>query len=244
MMRLLAILALGAGSALFVMPMLALGQTSSSANDSQAQATRKFRAYLDEDWKSWMVEYPGMATAVGFPGQNRRWRDDSQEGIEARIRHLHESLAELKSISRDALPPAERLNYDLYRKVLETAEEGLKYGDDPLPFRNGSLWMPMNQMDGIQQGAAGLIALMPRQSVANYEDILARLDALPKIVEQNLALLQEGLKKGYTPPKLMLRDVPKQIADLIPSDPLASPLLEPFTKFPAGFPEAERSRLT
>jgi uncharacterized protein (DUF885 family) len=244
MMRLLAILALGAGSALFVMPMLALGQTSSSANDSQAQATRKFRAYLDEDWKRWMVEYPGMATAVGFPGQNRRWRDDSQEGIEARIRHLHESLAELKSISRDALPPAERLNYDLYRKVLETAEEGLKYGDDPLPFRNGSLWMPMNQMDGIQQGAAGLIALMPRQSVANYEDILARLDALPKIVEQNLALLQEGLKKGYTPPKLMLRDVPKQIADLIPSDPLASPLLEPFTKFPAGFPEAERSRLT
>jgi uncharacterized protein (DUF885 family) len=244
MMRLLAILALGAGSVLFVMPMLALGQTSSSANDSQVQDTQKFHAYLDEDWKSWMVEYPGMATAVGFPGQNRRWRDDSQEGIEARIRHLHESLAELKSISRDALPPAEQLNYDLYREALETAEEGLKYGDDPLPFRNGSLWMPMNQMDGIQQGAAGLIALMPRQSVANYEDILARLDALPKIVEQNLALLQEGLKKGYTPPKLMLRDVPKQIADLIPSDPLASPLLEPFPKFPAGFPEAERSRLT
>src|SRR5258706_10311756 len=42
----------------------------------------------------------------------------------------------------------------------------------------------------------------------------------------------------------MLRDVPKQIADLIPTDPMGSPLLEPFTKFPAGFPEAERIRLT
>ena len=85
---------------------------------------------------------------------------------------------------------------------------------------------------------------MPHQTVADYEDILARLEALPKTVDQNLVLLQEGLKKGYTPPKLMLRDLPKQISDLIPSDPLASPLLEPFTRFLAGFPDAERARLT
>jgi uncharacterized protein (DUF885 family) len=247
MMRLLTMLAVNASSALFVMPILALGQGVSSANDNPAEATRKFRAYLGEDWKRWLVEYPGMATAVGFPGQNRRWADESPSGIEVRIRHLHESLAQLKSISRDALPAREQFNYDLYRELLETADEGLQYGDDPIPFRNvvpGSLWMPMNQLDGIQQGAAGTIANMPRQTVADYEDILARLEALPKTVDQNLALLQEGLKKRHTPPKLMLRDLPKQIADLIPPDPLASPLLEPFTRFPAGFPDAERARLT
>jgi len=246
MMRLSAMLVLGAGSGLCLLPMLAMAQSGSNPAGG-AQAAREFRAYLDEDWKRWLVEYPEMATAVGFPGQNRRWGDDSQEGIAAEIRHLHESLAKLNLISRDALPAAEQLNYDLYRELLETAEEGVKYGDDPLPFRNvvpGSLWMPMTQMDGIQQGAAGLIALMPRQSVANYEDVLARLEELPKKVEQHLALLQDGLKRGYTPPKLMLRDVPKQIADLTPSDPLASPLLEPFTEFPSGFPETERARLT
>jgi uncharacterized protein (DUF885 family) len=42
----------------------------------------------------------------------------------------------------------------------------------------------------------------------------------------------------------MMRDVPKQIAGLIPADSLASPLLEPFNKFPAGFSESEKSRLT
>jgi len=52
------------------------------------------------------------------------------------------------------------------------------------------------------------------------------------------------LKSGYTPPKIALRDVPKQIADLVPPDPLASALLQPFHEFPAGFPEAERARLT
>src|SRR5713226_2801983 len=224
------------------MPLLAIAHASSGS----AEATRRFRAYLDEDWKRWMQEYPETATSVGFPGQNRRWSDDSQEGTEARIRHLHESLAKLKSISRDALPTEAQLNYDLYRELLETAEEGLQYGDDPAPFRDVvpvNFWMPITQMGGIQQGAAETIATMPNRTVADYEDILARLETLPKKVEQTLVLLQEGVKKGYTPPKLMLRDVPKQIADLIPADPMRSPLLEPFTEFPAGFPEAERIRL-
>jgi len=129
-MRTLLMLALSASSALLVMPLLAFAQTSSSP----AEETQKFRAYLDEDWKRWMQEYPEAATSAGFPGQNRRWSDDSREGIDARIRHLHESLTKLKSISRDALPAGEQLNYDLYRERLETTEEGLQYGDDPCRF--------------------------------------------------------------------------------------------------------------
>jgi uncharacterized protein (DUF885 family) len=211
------------------------------------EAARKFRAYLDEDWKRWMVEYPEMATGAGFPGQNRRWSDDSPAGIEARKEHLHESAVRLKAISRTALPNAEQLNYDLYAELLATAEEGLQFGDDPLPFRQvvpQNIWMPLTQMGGIQQGAAETLSSMPRKSVSDYEDILARLEALPASVEQQQALLQEGLKRGYTPPKLMLRDVPKQIADLIPADPMASALLESFTEFPAEMQEHERARLS
>jgi uncharacterized protein (DUF885 family) len=246
-MRMLFMLALGIGGGLVVIPLIVAARSSQDAGSAQSEALRKFRAYLDEDWKRWMTEYPEMATEVGFAGQNRRWSDDSAEGIEQRRKHLHESLATLKKISRDALPAEEKLNYDLYRELLETAEEGLQYGDDPLPFRNvvpGNNWMPLNQMGGIQQGSAAILANMPRRTIADYEDILARLEALPKSVEQQIALLQDGLTRGYTPPKLMLRDVPKQIADLIPADPPSSPLLEPFTEFPVGFPEAERTRLT
>jgi uncharacterized protein (DUF885 family) len=247
MMRVLLMLVLGVASVLLMMPMVAIAQSASDQTGGQGKAVREFRAYLEKDWKRWMEQYPETATATGFPGQNRRWSDDSREGIEARIRHLNESLAKLKSIPRDALPAEEQFNYDLYRELLETAAEGLQYGDDPMPSRDvvpGNFWMPLTQMGGIQQGSASTLATMPHQTVADYEDILARLEALPTLVGQNLLLLQEGLKKGYTPPKLMLRDVPKQIAGLIPVDPLASPLLQPFTEFPSGFPEAERSRLT
>ena len=247
MMRLSAMLAVGVFCGLFVLPMLALAQSAGGRNGEQAEATRKFLAYLDNDWKRWMEQYPETATSVGFPGQNRRWSDDSREGLDARIKHLHESLSQLKAISRGALPAREQLNYDLYRELLETAAEGLQYGDDPLPFRDvvpANIWMPITQMGGVQQGIASTLASTPHRNVAEYEDVLARLEAVPKYIEQNLVLLQEGLKKGYTPPKLMLRDVPKQIADLIPTDPMASPLLQPFTEFPSGFSDPERARLT
>ena len=261
-MRMLILLAEGVSSAMLVLPLLAFGQAKDSqqrgASGSSAAATspsdaphsaaaQKLRAFFDADWRRWMEEYPEIATHVGYPGQNDRWTDDSPAGIERRKKHLAGSLATLKTISRSDLPAGEQLNFDLYLELLETASESLQYGDDPLAFRNvvpRNLWMPLNQMGGLQQEAADTLAMQPHQTVADYEIILTRLSALPTAVDQQLALLQDGLKRGYTPPKITLRDVPKQIADLIPADALASPLLQAFTEFPANFPEAERARLT
>jgi uncharacterized protein (DUF885 family) len=247
-----AMTAMALGGGLLVLPMMVLGRGSAEAADAQTpqaqtEEARKFRAYLDADWKRWMEEYPDIATQVGYPGQNNRWTDDSPSGIERRKKHLAESISELKTIHRDGLPESEKLNFDLYSQLLETSEQGLQYGDDPMPFRfvvPRSLWMPLNQMEGIQQSAADALENTPHHNVGEYEIILERMRALPASVDQQIALLQEGLERGYTPPKITMRDVPKQIADLIPADPMASALLQPFTEFPSAFPEADRTRLT
>jgi uncharacterized protein (DUF885 family) len=221
-------------------PLLAL----SSPPDDE---TRKFRAYLDADWKRWMEEYPEVATGVGYPGQDARWTDDSPIGIQRKDKHLAESIAQLKEIRRDALPESEKLNFDLYSQLLDASHEGLKYGDDPFPFRfvvPHSFFMPINQMEGVQQGAADTLENTPHHNVAEYEIILQRMKALPVYVDQQTELMKDGLKRGYTPPKITLRDLPKQIADLIPADPMASALLQPFTEFPSSISESDRTRLT
>jgi len=250
MIRLLATLAIAIASATLVSPLMVYGAAKNSeepAAGAQSSAAQRLRAFLEADWQRWMQEYPEIATHVGYPGLDDRWTDDSPAGIERHKKHLADSLATLKAIPRNDLPPSEQLNFDLYLELLETATEGLQYGDEPYPFRGVTpfnLWMPLNQMGGIQQDAADTLAMQPHQTVADYETILKRLVALPVAVDQQLALLQDGLKRGYTPPKIVLRDLPKQIADLTPTDPLASPLLQPFTEFPPNFPEAERARLT
>jgi uncharacterized protein (DUF885 family) len=218
-----------------------------AARTVQSAAARQFRDFLQQDWSRWMHEYPEMASDIGFPGESRRWDDHSPEGRLQRESHLRESLKTLQTINREGLPVSEQLNYDLYRELLESATEGLQYGDDPLPFRSvvpGNRWMPIDQMNGIQQGAAQTLASMPHETVANYEDILARLETLPAAVDQTRANLEAGLKRGYTQPKITMRDVPQQIANLIPPDAAKSALLQPFQEFPPAIPERERLRLT
>ena len=219
-------------------------EPTNNTDGDRNEATKRFRGFLDRDWKRWLEEYPEMATYVGYPGQNRRWTDESPEGFAARVKHLQESLAELKGFNRSDLPQSEQLNYDLYKELFETAEEGLIYGDDPMPFRGvtpANRWMPINQMGGVQS-SADLLAIMPHATVADYEDILARLEALPKPVEQSQANLQEGMKRGYTQPKITLRDLPKQIADLTPGDPGKSALLAPFREYPSSISESDQAR--
>jgi uncharacterized protein (DUF885 family) len=251
MIRMLVTLAIASVGATLALPLMAFGAAKDSEQRPnsavQSAAAQKFRAFLDADWRRWMEEYPEHATDVGYPGQDDRWTDDSPAGIASRKKHLADSLATLKAIPRSELPPSEQLNFDVYLDLLEAASEGLQFGDDPFPLRNvvpRNLWMPITQMGGIQQEAPSTLALQPHQTVADYEIILKRLAALPTAVDQQLALLQDGLKRGYTPPKIALRDVPKQVADVTPADALASPLLQAFTEFPPNFPEADRMRLT
>jgi uncharacterized protein (DUF885 family) len=240
----LAILAIA--PAVLVCPVATLGQVSSNREGTKSEAAVELRAFLEQDWKRWMEEYPELATAVGYPGQNRRWTDDSPAGVAEREKHLHQSLEGLKKINRAALPTSEQLNFDLYEELLETAIEGLKYGDDPMPFRGvvpGNRWIPVDQM-GSPARVADLFAIMPHEKVSDYEDILARMQTLHTPLEQTIWWMQEGLKRGYSPPKITLRDVPKQIADVTPADPMKSALLQPFLKFPPGIGAADRERLT
>jgi len=208
---------------------------------------QRLRQFLTEDWKRWMTEYPEVATAVGYPGQNRRWTDYSPAAIEGRKLLPRQSLKALLAMDRSKLPASEQLNYDLYRKLLESAIEGERYHFDPLPFGLDvphNLWMPLNQREGVHLGVEGAIHIMPAGRASDYEDIVARLVGVPPLVDQSIALMQQGLRGGWTPPKITLRDVPKQIEDQIFSNALESPLLRAFQNFPDSVPAAERERLT
>jgi hypothetical protein len=84
-MRIVPLAVLVFGAFLFFFPLPAVAQNRNEAS-GESTAAKNFRAYLDADWKRWMELYPELATGVGYPGQNRRWADNSQRGIEARKR--------------------------------------------------------------------------------------------------------------------------------------------------------------
>ena len=222
-------------------------QRAANEGTGSPDAGAEFRAYLDQDWEAWLAQAPEVATFLGSPEGNDRWSDDSPEGIDARRAHLAASRARLEEIDPSRLPSPDRRNYETYRDLLVTAEAGLRFGDDALPFHFGmprNLWMPLNQMDGIHITVSDTLEIQPHRSVSEYEAILRRLAALPLAIDQTIALLETGRARGYTQPQIAIRGVPAQVAGLMPSDPLASALLRPFGEVPSQIPGAERSRLT
>ena len=85
--------------------------------------------------------------------------------------------------------------------------------------------------------------MMPTAGVAQYENVLARLEGVPTLVDQTIVLMKEGLAAGLTPPRVTLRDVPQQVRNQIVDDPRESPLLRAFARFPDSITADDGERL-
>jgi uncharacterized protein (DUF885 family) len=213
---------------------------------NESQVSREFRSFLSADWAQWLSEYPELATSVGATGMNDRWTDESPEGRKRRRDHLTSCGAALRTIDREPLSTSDRFSYDLYGRMIETAEAGVALGFDPIPFDLGEpshLKMPLNQMDAIHLTAAAMMDVAPKASVKDFDDRIARLRALPTAIDTMIAILEQATKDGYTPPRIAMHGVPDQIRNLVPTDPEKSGLLSPFQELPAGFSRGEQERL-
>src|SRR6266550_1960626 len=217
----------------WVLGLMVLPAVSVSGQANAPDSVRLHQLFA-QNWAYTMREYPEFATAVGYPGQNARWTDNSLEAIARRKRELNDPLTALRAIDRARLNVTDQLNYDLFRRNATDALEESRFP--------GEL-MPITQLNGVQQDVPSTIAQMPAGSVRDYDDIVARLRAVPVLVNQTVVLLQRGLAARVTPPRITLRDVPSQAQDLVVDDPLTSPMLAAFKSFPSEIAAADQHRL-
>jgi uncharacterized protein (DUF885 family) len=205
------------------------------ANASHETDSARLQKLFDIRWEYLMTENPEWATDVGYPGQNRRWTDNSLEAIERRQRELQTPLRAVEAIDRSKLNAGEQLNYDLFKRELEHSIEGVRFKEE---------YQPINQMGGPQQDIPAMLGeMMPHQTINDYEDIIARMRGVPTVIAQTIVLMRHGLDAGITPPHITLRDVPQQVAAEMEQDPAKNPMLEAFNDFPQSIPQKEQARL-
>lgn len=204
------------------------------ANGQQEADSARLRQLLATYWRNVLAEFPEVSTYVGDTGRNNRWTDNTPEAIARRLRELQRPLGVLRSIRRPRLSPEDQLNYDLLLRTLNEQIEGGRFHDE---------YLAITQLNGPQQDVSQLIALQPAGTTRQYEDIVQRLDGIPQLIGQAVVLLNKGLETGITQPRIPLSEVPNQVRALIVQDPLASPLLQPFTRIPATIAPADQERL-
>jgi uncharacterized protein (DUF885 family) len=185
----------------------------------------RLHALFDLHWQYTLDEYPELATYTGDAGRNHRWTDHSLAAYDRRNREMEIPARVLATIDRAALGAADQIHYDLFRRNLEESLEGRRFKGE---------YMPLTQIGGVQQSVAQYLMLMPYFQRSHFEDAIARLLAVPALVDQTIGLLDKGLETGITPPRVTLRDVPDQVRKQLVDDPQTSAMLRPFQSFPAS----------
>jgi len=229
--------AVAIGTAAALTSLVPARSRSHAAPDPDAEAREKARAALhalfDEEWERDMRENPTHASSLGDRRWNDRWGDASFEAIERRHAGNRAALERLQAIDRAALAPADQVNLDLFRREYEERVEGHR-------FR--TFLQPINQRGGIQT-ADELHEELRFETVKDYEDWIARLRALGRLVDQTIALMDRGIAEKRVHPRIIMERVPGQIAAQIVDDPEKSPFYDPLRELPAAIAEPSRAEL-
>ena len=208
------------------------GVESVIAEAGKAPERARLHRLFQLHWDYVLQEFPEFATEVGVAGQNDRWTDKSAAAIARRKANLELPVKALASIDRTKLAPEDALNYDLFKRQAEAQIEGRRF-----PWE----LMPLTQLYGLHHGVPQMLSeQMPSRTAADYEAILSRLRGTPVLIDQTIALMKEGLRRGVTPPKITLRNVVGQADALLVDDPVKSPLLGAFQRMPETIPADRR----
>ncbi|HMF90440.1 MAG TPA: DUF885 domain-containing protein, partial [Candidatus Angelobacter sp.] len=198
-----------------------------------APAAKALHDLFAAEWEYDMQQSPERASELGDRRWNDRWSDDSLDAYTRRNQHDQDVLARLNKIERGSLSPADQLNYDLFKKGFQDSLEGYKF--------HGFL-LRLNQRGGIQT-TDELADSLRFQTLKDYEDWLARMRSFPVLMDQNIALMRQGIKERIVHPKVIMERVPAQIDKQIVSDPTASGFYRPFVHFSKEISAADQQRL-
>ncbi len=193
-------------------------------------AVQQLHQLLDEDWERGLKDYPEYATFLGDARYNDRWTDMTPAAIEARDAADRAVLEKLVRIPREKLPPAEQVNYDLFKHRYEIAVAYQRFHMEQLPVS------PIG-FDGFW--GTSLVQLQPFNTAEDYGKWIRRLQAYGTVVDQNIALMRTGMKEGRMPPREPMMRLVKQLGGFVTEKPEDSPFYAPLKELPAGVPAAD-----
>jgi uncharacterized protein (DUF885 family) len=188
-------------------------------------------ALFEEQYETDLRNFPERATAFGDYRYNDQLAQYSLDAIAHRHKTDEAFLFRLHAIATIGFTDQDQLSHDLLVRVLQQriADFDLKEYE-----------MPVNQQNGIHTSLADMPLSMPFDSVKHYEDYIARLHQIPRVLNQTTEVLRAGMKDKLMPVRFLLEKLPRQCEGIID----ANPFLLPTKKYPANSSAEEQKRLT
>ena len=192
-------------------------------------------AQLTSDYWEWrLAQQPELATRVGRIELNDRWRDLSKAARDRQRKDREEFLQKAMYLSPGNLNPTDLVTSLLMEHELRTQLEAQDYLN---------LVQVVSQSDGVHNEVFTVIDQMPARTVKDYENIISRLRALPRYVDQSIDLMREQRAAGLAQPAIVVDLTLDQVAAQSKPSAAESPLTVAFRRFPSEISAVDQQRL-
>lgn len=201
----------------------------------QLARAQSMDAFLKETFEQELRDDPEYAAFIcGRHDYDDRWTDWSKAGREERRQFLERRLSMLNGFAASTLSAEDRLTVRLIQYDFRSRLDAWELETHLL--RVGQLFGFHNMVFLVVDG-------MPTRTVRDYENIVARLRAIPTYVDQNIGLMDEAIASKMTQPRIVVDVVTQQIAAQMSQNPEQTELLKGFRKFPSNISSADQQRL-
>jgi uncharacterized protein (DUF885 family) len=197
-------------------------------------ASEPFTRLLNESWEFTLREDPLFATDTGDHRYDDKLPKISLADARRRNAAWREYLKRFEAIDRDALGPADQVNYDIFGRELR---------DSLREFEFQTYLMPISDRWGFHIDYPELPRNLSFATTSDYENYIARLNGFADYVAGHIELMREGARRSMTVPSVIMQRYNEPLEAQIVDDPEKSLLFAPLKDFPEGVPEDEHNRL-
>jgi uncharacterized protein (DUF885 family) len=197
-------------------------------------STQSVHAFFKDTFEQMLRNDPQFATAIGRHEFDDRWTDYSQQARAKRRQFFEDRLKTAAQFPSAGLSDEDNL-------TLRVVQADFRSRLDSSDLETHLL--SVGQMFGFHNRVYTLIDRMPARTVHDYRNIIARLQGIPRYVDQYIGIMNEAVSSKMMQPRIVADLVAQQLSTQMNQDAEHSALLGAFRKFPSNIPSAEQAQL-
>jgi uncharacterized protein (DUF885 family) len=192
------------GAAALLVGAMVPGAMAVAAQPAIAAASNqdaRLTAFLDAEFAQWVKMNPQLATRLGSKDGGDRWDDISDDAAAAALKWRQDSAARMQAqFDRSQLSPEAQVNFDIWALEAERAATAfaIRQYRRPLYSRLYSLHSRLPDF------------LINTHNVADATDLdnyIARLKAMPALLDTGVAQTRAAAAEGIRPPRFQLENI-------------------------------------
>ncbi len=200
--------------------------------DSSADA--RFKQIYEQEW-SWRNGQSGISSSGEAQPNGSRLDNVDAANQQKRQDYWQKVSNQLDGIDVKQLSPEAQVNYAVYRAQIQNLLAAQKFKQWQMPFNSDSaFWSELGYVLDSDK----------LRTVQDYQRYIDRLNEVPAYFQQQIDNMRDGLARGFTVPKEVLKGRDVSIASVSElKDPTQSSFYEPFKKMPSTLPAADAAKL-